>query len=100
MEHDLIKRAIGSGAETSTCPLKSVTYERRSSRVEVDGVQSAAGAECVRGDPVKYASAPLEAQIPDTERCPVFVDRADRGDQSSCVGIDLDQRAGVALSYS
>ena len=98
-EVNIIKRAIGSKAETSAYARTGITYERRSGRAEVDGVQQAAGTKRVRGDSVEHASAWLEAQITDTERRPVVVDRADRGDQTAGIWIDLDQRAGIAARY-
>ena len=97
---ELIKRAIGSKTDPAAITGTGIAYERRSGRAEVDGVQKASVTKRVRGDPVEHASARLEAQIADTERRPVFVNRAYGGNQAAGIGIDLDQRAGAATRYS
>ena len=99
-EVNIIKRAIGSKAETSAYARTGVAYERRSGRAEVDGVQQASGTKRVRGDSVEHASARLEAQVADTERRPVIVDHAYVTDQGPGIWIDLDQTAGIAARYS
>jgi hypothetical protein len=83
----MIKRAIGSKGETSASAT-GIAYERRNRRADVDGVQRALGA-----DSIKHARARLEAQIADTDRRSVVVDRADRGDQGAVIWVDLDERA-------
>ena len=97
---DVIKCAIGSKTEAAAHTAAGVAYERCSGRGEVDGVQQASATKRVRGDSVEHASAWLEAQVADTERRSVVVDHADRGDQAAGIGIDLDQRAGIAARYS
>jgi len=96
----LIQRAIGSKSDAAACAGLSIAYQSRSGRGEVDGVQPASGTKRVRGDPIEHASARLEAQVAHTERRPVLVNHAYGGNQAARIGIDLDQRAGVATDYS
>src|SRR5438094_448298 len=72
----------------------------RSRRADVDGVQIASGTKRVRPDSVEHAGTRLEAQVADTDRRSLVVDRAYGGNQAARIGIDLDQRAGVARRYS
>jgi hypothetical protein len=94
----LIKRAIGSKSDTSTCARAGVAYEGGNSRADVDGVQIASLIEPVttRFCPVKHACARLEGKIADADWRPVYGDRTDRSDQAAGIGINLDERAGAA----
>ena len=92
---ELIQRPIRSKTEPAAGACAGVTYKRRSGRGEIDGVQKATATKCVRGDPIEDTSAWLEAQVADTERRSVVVDRAYTGDQPAGIRIDSDRKSVV-----
>jgi hypothetical protein len=79
----LIKRPIRSKRDTAASACTGITYERRSARADVDGVQGSIGAY-----PVEHASARLKTKVAYPNG-----DRADRGDQGAVIWVDLDERA-------